>query len=323
MRSRKFKLSHKLLLGIAFMLAAMTLSPGADAHSHHAHEIGSSESHSENKSDFTLPFHLIDGYIFIDAEVNRKKGKFMFDTGTGFAFFLNSHFIPLAKDNYLSEGHAASGQLLVLHTQNKAVSMKLADQIQFDNLKLLPHSNFDFIENNVVEKFLGTAGHEFNKNYLFIINYDKQTIDFHSFKNDDKILSAYVEKDKVIATLPFTATEGGKMPEFDFFIGNEKIAGFFDTGNLGSLTLTQDMKTRLENEGYISVERRNELYEPHEPTLYCTVRKLRFENQVLEDMHNITLKIGNENKIGMGYQFLKNYVSVWDYKNKTITLLKR
>ncbi|MEI6270311.1 MAG: hypothetical protein WCP01_15655 [Methylococcaceae bacterium] len=73
----------------------------------------------------------------------------------------------------------------------------------------------------------------------------------------------------------------------------------------------------------ISGEEKNQLYEPHEPTLYCTIKKLRFENQALEDIHHVQLEIGKKNKIGMGYQFLKNYVSVWNYKNQTITLLKR
>ena len=83
------------------------------------------------------------------------------------------------------------------------------------------------------------------------------------------------------------------------------------------------VKTRLEQEGTLSVEEKNQLYEPHEPALYCTINKLRFENQALEDIHHVQLEIGKENKIGMGYQFLKNYVSVWNYKNQTITLLKR
>ena len=71
------------------------------------------------------------------------------------------------------------------------------------------------------------------------------------------------------------------------------------------------------------VEEKNQLYAPNESALYCTIKKLRFENQALEDIHHVQLEIGKENKIGMGYQFLKNYVSAWNYKDKTITLLKR
>jgi hypothetical protein len=134
----------------------------------------------------------------------------MFDTVTPFAFFLNHHFVPLAKDKYLSEEQAASGQFIVLHTQNRAISIKLADQIQFIGLKSIPHSNFDFIQNNVVDKFLGMAGHGFNKNYLFIINYDEQTIDFHAFGKTGNALRDPVENHKIIATLPSIAKGGYK-----------------------------------------------------------------------------------------------------------------
>jgi len=158
---------NKILSSVALLLGLLSLSLNANAQGHTANKISPSNNYSDSKLDFTLPFHLIDGYIFIDGQVNGKKGKFMFDTGTPFAFFLNHHFVPLAKDKYLSAGQAASGQSIVLHTQNRAVSIKLADQIQFDGLKSVPHSNFDFIQNNVMDKFLGMAGHGFNKNYHY------------------------------------------------------------------------------------------------------------------------------------------------------------
>ncbi len=33
--------------------------------------------------------------------------------------------------------------------------------------------------------------------------------------------------------------------------------------------------------------------------------------------------IGKVNELWLGYQFLKHYASAWDYKNKTISLLKQ
>ena len=90
------------------------MSPNVTAQSQAANKISPSNNYSDSKLDFTFPFHLIDGYIFIDGQVNGRKGKF--------AFFLNHHFVPLTKDKYLSEGHAASGQFIVLHTQNRVVS---------------------------------------------------------------------------------------------------------------------------------------------------------------------------------------------------------
>ncbi len=101
------------------------------------------------------------------------------------------------------------------------------------------------------------------------------------------------------------------------------ITGLFDTGNPGTLTLTQEMKTRLENAGYLTVERQDYSYGRYEPYLSATLRKISFNNQVLDDIHNLHIKIGKDNEIGLGYQFLKHYVSVWNFKNKTITLLKQ
>jgi len=166
-------------------------------------------------------------------------------------------------------------------------------------------------------------GHAFNKEYLFIINFDNQTIDFHSFKHDNKTLSAYINKENVIATLPFTAKDDSKKPEIDLLIGNEKITGAFDTGNRSGLIITEEMKNRLEKAGNLIVEKNDYLYGINAPYLSCTLRKLTFNNQPLEDIHNVDLKIGDANELWLGYQFLKHYVSAWNYKNKTITLLKR
>lgn len=305
------------------MLVIIPPLSNAKATDNHAYKTSSVNNYSVSKLNFSLPFHLIDGYIFIDGQVNNRKGKFMFDTATPFGFLLNNHFIPLAKDKYLAEGSAGSGQFLVLYTQNKGVYLGLIEQIKLDKLKSIPHTNFDFIEKAVLKDFLGMTGHTFNKHYLFIINYDNQTIDFHSFKQDDKTLSGYINKDKIIATLPFTAQDDGRKPELAFLIGHEKIMGVFDTGNPGTLTLTQEMKTRLENAGYLTIAKQDYSYGRYEPYLSATLRKLNVNNQTLDDIHNLYIKIGKVNEIGLGYQFLKHYVSVWDYKNKTITLLKQ
>jgi len=47
---------------------------------------------------FTLPFHLVNGLPLINGRVNNIPGKFLFDTGTHFAFFLNNHRLPLSID---------------------------------------------------------------------------------------------------------------------------------------------------------------------------------------------------------------------------------
>ncbi|MCX7097878.1 MAG: hypothetical protein NTV43_08250 [Methylococcales bacterium] len=266
---------------------------------------------------FSLPFHLVDGFLLIEGNVNGKNGRFMFDTGTPFAFFLNNHYLPLAKDSYIGQGFAGSGQQLTLYSQSKPVTLGLGGQLQIINLAAVPHADFGFIEEGISENYLGFIGHGYNKDHLFVLNYDKQTIEFYPLVSEQTTWY----KDKIITTLNFTSKGDGKMPEVEFLIGGQPIIAVFDTGNQGTINLTEATKAKLENEGYLAVSHDDQWYGAYKPYLSCSVKKIRYKNRILADINNLELKIGPENKMVMGYQFLKNYVSAWNYQNKTITLL--
>ena len=83
------------------------------------------------------------------------------------------------------------------------------------------------------------------------------------------------------------------------------------------------MKSELEHAGYLSVRQSNHLYGSCEAHQRGDAKGLRHGQQALAEMHNLTCKPGTQNRIGLGYQFLKHYVSVWDYQNRTLTLLSR
>jgi hypothetical protein len=274
---------------------------------------------------FTLPFHLVDGLILIDGEVEGVPGKFMFDTGTQFPFFLNNHRLPLAKDTFLAQGTTASGQELVLYTQNEAIDwIELADQIRFEQVRSLPHTDWSFVEAALVPDFLGTLGHGFNGNYLFVIDYDAQTIDFYSLEQTESVLATSLDPDRILATLNFVPTdEKGNMPGVELTIGDRAIAGVFDTGDHGTLELTAATQKALVEAGYLTVEPADYLYGTYEPYTRCRLTGLQYGDQTLADLHNLRLITGEENRLMLGYQFLKNYVTAWNYQNQTITLLKR
>lgn len=276
-------------------------------------------------SHFTLPFHLVDGLPLIDGQVNDIPGKFLFDTGTHFPFFLNNHRLPLARDTFLVRGPTASGQELVIYRQDSPIeSITLADQITFEEVRSLPHANWSFVEQELVEGFLGTAGYGFNRNYLFIINYDTQIIDFYALTQDEATLDSYLNPERIVAVLNFEPTGAeGNIPAVEFTIGNEQILGIFDTGDHGTLKLAETLKTRLEQEGYLVTAPQDFLYGTYEPYEGANLKGLHYGSQPLTEMHNLRLEVGDENQIVLGYQFLKNYVTAWNYNDRTITLLKR
>lgn len=275
------------------------------------------------KSNFILPFHLVNGFILIEGQVVGQKGKFMFDTGTPFSFFLNNNFLSLEKNVYFGEGKTGSGQALTLYIQDSIKHVQLSNQIKFEQLNTIPHADFSFLEKGLVADYLGFIGHGFNKNYLFVIDYDTQNISFHPVQQDSKTFDDNFDKDSIIVTLHFTSKEDGRMPEVEFSMGDEKITGKFDTGSQGWLKLTERMKAQLEDAGYLSIDKMDYLYGTYEPYQSCTLKGLRYGNQAFADIHNLKLEISENNEIGLGYQFLKQYVTAWNYADKTILLLKK
>lgn len=278
-----------------------------------------------SQPQFTLPFHLFNGHILIDGAVNGRAGKFLFDTGTEFPFFLNNHFLSLSKDQYVGRGQAASGQEMVLYRQETPVlALEIADQVRFENLPTQMHTDWGFLAQAYsMPSFLGSIGHGFNQNYIFVIDYDAQTIVFHAQCEDESILARVIDPARVLAAFKFTPTGvDGKMPEVELHIGNEVISAFFDTGSQGSLELTETTKNSLEKRGFLSHLFSEYAYGAHEPNTRATLKGLRYGPDLLHDARNLSFKTGTKNRLGLGFHFMKNYVTVWDYKRQILTLLR-
>ncbi len=277
------------------------------------------------RPDFTLPFYSFNGHILIDGAVDGRRGKFLFDTGTEFPFFLNNHYLPLGKDQQVGQGHAASGQAITVYRQQAPVAhIEIAGQIRFENAPAQVHTDWGFIEDAYTPHFLGSIGHGFNRNYLFVIDYEAQTIAFHSLDQAPEALARVIDPARVVATLCFTPTGvDGKLPEVSLQVGEETIAGFFDTGNLGSLQLTAATKARLQRAGLLSLEESDYTYGSYVPRVVARLSGLSHASRPLHEAGNLDFELGESNRVGLGYHFLKHYVSVWDYRRRTLTLLRR
>ena len=273
---------------------------------------------------FALPFHLFNGHMLIDGAVNGHAGKFLFDTGTEFPFFLNNHFLALAKDQRVGSGKAASGQEMVLYRQGAPLpSLEIAGQLRFENLPGPVHTDWRFLEQAYsIPSFLGSIGHGFNQNYIFVIDYDAQTIVFHAQDQDDSALAHVVDPARVLCILAFTAAGvDGKLPEIELQVGDEAITAYFDTGNQGSLELTETMASSLEARGHLSLAHSEYAYGMVEPHTRARLKGLRHGQQALHDAEQLFFRTGSRNRVGLGFNFMKNYVTVWDYKRQTLTLL--
>jgi hypothetical protein len=279
-----------------------------------------------DRARFTLPFHLLNGHILIDGAVDGRRGKFMFDTGTEFPFLLNNGYLPLAKDHRLGQGRAASGQEIVLHRQDEPIArVDLGDRVALVDVRDVIHTNWGFLaEAYGVPAFLGSIGHAVNRNYLFVIDYDLQTIGFHEFGQEREVLEQLIGSAGRVIRIPFTpAGVDGKMPEIELRVGDRTITAFFDTGNAGSLELTDETRDDLQRRGHLTLTATDYAYGMRSPRTVASLINVGFGAKALPPLRVLSFSSGTRDRIVLGYHFLKDFISVWDYKRRTIILIER
>lgn len=267
------------------------------------------------RSQILIPFHLVDGFILIDAKVNNKKGKLLFDTGTKMNFFLNNNYLSLNKSNPISSGNAHSGQALTIYSDDISSIEISGTSLKFENLKNVWHANFHFMQEGIAQDILGTIGYESVKEYVFTIDYNRQIIILHEQAPkipENAIVFSFLQSEDA-PNLPFI--------NFNLY-ENKSIKAFFDTGNQGNITITDSFFSELKERNILSEYNKDNWYgQKLEGNISCTINNL-FYNNFSFTIRNIDVKFGSSNEIGLGYSFLKDYISTWDFKKKTITLSK-
>lgn len=264
------------------------------------------------RAQIILPFHLVDGYILVSAEVNGVKGKFIFDTGTPLDFMINNNLIPLEKNNFLSSGKAGSGQVLDVYRSDIDQIKIKHSPLEFKNLKDITHTDFSFMQDSIAPDVLGTIGYDIMKDYVITIDYNRQVLRLDS-------LAGNMSDFKRIAT--FRYDNEGNFPEVIFTASNgKKIPGYFDTGSQGVIKCTKSFLNELSDDNLIKIHSTGIWYGyAVEGLKSYSIADLSYNNIDFHLKHLWYIQ-GNENRISLGYSFLKDYISVWDFKNKSIII---
>lgn len=267
----------------------------------------------------TLPIHMVRQYPFVEGEVAGVKGKFMLDTGTGEVLVINDHRVPLEGGTVLGKGFYGSGQTYEIRLRPSVKDIRLgemafpeATQVQSQDAQQLEH---------ITPDFLGFIGYWFWDGYALKMDYKQSRATFYRGGPDD-----YLRGEQVMAALPFELRKLPNHPVMHIKIGSTDFAVAFDTGQYGSMFTDQDTLNRLKKEGLITPGKNDgEKF---------IVTGIRFDNglgatmpveQVSTEPFVAAKPLGltEKNILTMGYGFLKQYKTVWDFKRKTIYLLRR
>jgi len=256
----------------------------------------------------TVPIIVKDGYIFIPGEVNGKVGKFMFDNGSPFKFFVNSHYVKVTVGPEIARGRAGSGQPIIVHSATDIQTITFGDNA-YRNVSDVMAADFQFIETGIVPDYLGFIGSKLLTAFAFSIDYSQTQLAFSDASKPTDILYG---KSKPVALVAFEGNEG-PLPYATFSLGGVELRARFDTGSPGALQLPLDLRTKLEKAGNLSC--RVTMQDPQ--TTVCDVTGLKYGHTTFE-LDGLQYSEGHESKATFGAALLRHYVTIWNLQKRTI-----
>lgn len=258
----------------------------------------------------TLAGQITKGYLFLSGKIRGQTGALMLDTGTPFPLLLNNHAIPLELNHYLSTGKAGSGQQIVLYRHDDAGPVTIAG-LPEQNFGPLNSANLGFINaaDGIRPDFLGFAGLPLLREHEFILDFQTGTVEIYRTDNHGAPLVPHSIPADIVATIDFKYAGSG-LPKTTFHIGDIQLEARFDSGSPGVLTLTRPTQQALEHSGTLQKHGQN-----------YTLNGLAYQGIALTT-ETPSLVSGDKDSINLGYNLLRHYRSVWNFKRQTIVLLK-
>ncbi|MBO9658924.1 MAG: hypothetical protein J7527_08860 [Chitinophagaceae bacterium] len=277
-----------------------------------------------------FPLMLINGYPFISGSVNGVSGKFMFDTGYRTSISLNDNLIDLPGKKVRSSGITGSGHGFTTNTNDTVREVTFTNGIIYRNLENISSANYDFLQKNITPDCLGYIGHDFFTGYLFKLDYIHRKITFYKNSAERNKHKDFLKGEKVLAVISFENRKLPNHPMVKLSIDGIPVLGAFDTGQNGLLQLDEPSSRILKGRGFVHISG----VDSGGDTI------LTVKNLVIDGKYKFTLKgvelsslngtqvirrelaINEPNLMNLGYRFLSQFKTVWDYANNKIYLLE-
>lgn len=278
-----------------------------------------------------FPITLINAFPFISGEVNGVKGKFMFDTGNQNAIDINDNLVQLAQKKEKGSGQVGSGQKFKANINDTIAEVKLADGSVYKNLVNIKSGNYDFLQNAITPDCIGYIGHNFFKGYLVKLDYLRRKIILYKNTDQRKSSKDFLEGEKVLAIINFEIRRLPNHPLVRVKIGGIEMIAAFDTGQYGTFQLEDKVEKLLTAKSLI-IPSGKDAENDKTYTINDMVLDGKFKvslkgvySETREDNEHVreALQITEDNIIDIGYRFLDQYKTIWDYEAKKIYILEK
>ena len=275
---------------------------------------------SKLPSEFTTDFSIKNGLIYVNANLNGKVRSFLLDSGLGTNLILNSDakFVENLTGTDICINGMGSGKCREVETS----------WINTFNWKGIKLSNTEVTAMSLShlgqgDGFAGIIGFNTFKNYQLTFDFQHGILKADTKKNIEKEVK---ENGKLISTIPFELKD--HMPVFEVEINGKKYKMGLDTGasvNVMNNKYLSDFSDSVSNIREVSMKgfggkstvQRGSIKETKIGGLNYDNMDYNFDNSSLNSL-NKEYKYGIDGIIG--YEFLKKYITVIDFKSKEIRI---
>lgn len=266
----------------------------------------------------TLPLVMVREFPFIEGEIAGIRGKFMLDTGMRDALVINDHRVPIAGGTRIGTGHFGSGQTYEVRLHSIVRNVRIGG-IDYPSATSVRSQDARMLE-AITPDFLGWIGYGFFSGYAMKIDYQRRQVTFYEEGPD-----TYLAGETLVAILPFETRKLPNVPLLKALIGDVDAIVSLDTGMYGSLNTTEEKRRHLVDRGRLT---------PTEDPDKFDLGGVRIADRIDVDVPGIEVEEGasasatpvgvtEDTELELGFVFLRNFKTVWDYRRKQLHLLAR
>jgi hypothetical protein len=249
----------------------------------------------------------------------------MFDTGSGTSLDLNDETIPLKNGTIVGRSFVGSGQSFDTKLYDTVQQITFDHSLVFKNAGPVNGHEFNFMK-SITSDITGLVGYKFFEHYLFKLDYKNGKIDFYKNTPVRQKSHDFLKGETVLGMINFNSRKLINHPVVPMIVDTDTLAVTFDTGQLGSLYLTDRAKKNWVDKGRLVIANQGDVMvklnsfelpagikiTPGDILLFPTRNALAANREI---------GISEPNTLTLGYGFLSRYKTVWDFDNRLLYLL--
>lgn len=274
---------------------------------------------------YTFKLKVIQYFPFIGIRINDIEGLAMFDTGNEERLVINRNRVKEPAGTKIGVGAAGSGQTFDVYRLDTVDSIILGNGLKYQHVQHLLSFDIGFIE-TITPDMLGFIGYNFFSGYLFKLDYANGLLTFYKDTPERKKEKDFLKNENIIAVLDFETRQQPNQPVIKCKIGGVDFTGSFDTGTKGTISLSDSLQKELSKRGVLKLS---------DSTPEVLINEIELQGNVkvnavhadyfpqIKTQGSGAIGMNEENTLTIGYSFLSQFKTVWDYEQKKIYLLKK